>query len=342
MQPTTFTISIAGASGYTGMECIRYLLGHPQFTLGQCYGESSAGQTIDGIYPAFSQVVDRTILPFEHLMADTSDALVLALPHGMSAEVAHKLITGGYKGKIIDIGSDFRLKRTSDYRDWYRMEHPHPDLLKKFLYALPEFNRNAVKGHDYVANPGCFATAVQLAAIPLAQSGLVNDLYVTGLTGSSGSGAKASDTTHYTNRFGNLKAYKVFEHQHMGEIMQNLVQQSPHVPEIHFTPVSAPIVRGIWVTISGRLRESVSVAEMFEMTYYNAPLVRIRQGLPELKPVIGTAFADIGWKQKGDHFVVGVAIDNMGKGAAGQAIQNLNLMFDLEEDSGLIHPGIVL
>jgi len=341
-SPATYSVSIAGASGYTGMESVRYLLKHPNFRINNLYGDSSAGKQIESVYPAFTGILDKTMLSMDQLYNDTSDAIILALPHGMSAEAVHKLLAAGYRGKIIDIGSDFRLKRTSDYRDWYKAEHPHPELLPKFLYALPEFNRKAIKDHDYVANPGCFATAVQLAAIPLAQSGLVDDLYITGLTGSSGSGAKASDTTHFSGRFGNVRAYKSFEHQHMGEILQQVQSLSAVVPGIHFTPVSAPLVRGIWITVSGRLKESTSVAEIFEMTYYNAPMVRMRGELPELKPVVGTAFADIGWKQKGDYFVVGVAIDNMGKGAAGQTIQNLNLMFDLEEDAGLTDPGFII
>lgn len=336
------TLSIAGASGYTGMETLRYLSKHPNFLLKSVYGSSSAGQTIDEIYPAFTGVFENEIEPIDNLVKDTADVVVLALPHGLSAAAANSLLKAGYKGKIIDIGSDFRLNSSPDYEKWYSMTHPHPELLEKFIYGLPEFNRFEVKNADFVANPGCFATALQLALIPLAQTGAIHDVYVTGLTGSSGSGAQHTATTHFTTREGNIMAYKVFKHQHIGEVEQNIARLGEKVPDIHFTPVSGSFTRGIWMTIAGSLSKTVDLEEVFESAYYNAPLVRLRQGLPELKPVVGSAFADIGWVQNGYNFVVGVAIDNMGKGAATQMFQNLNLMFDLSEETGLSEAGIVL
>jgi len=324
------------------METIRYLLHHPNFELLNLYGHESAGKTIDELYPAFSDVVDKKIKPLDQLSGDTSHAIVLALPHGKSADAAFELLKSGFKGKIIDIGSDFRLSQGDDYLAWYGMKHPHPELLDQFVYGLPEYNRSQIRGADYVANPGCFATAMQMGLLPLAVNELTNHVHITGMTGSSGSGAKATDTTHFSSRFGNVRAYKVFKHQHLGEVNQQVERSGGSKMNIHFTPVSGPFVRGIWMTISGTLNQTHDLTESFEGAYYNAPLVRLRSSLPELKPVVGNAFTDIGWQQDRDVFTIGVAIDNLGKGAAGQMIQNLNLMFDLPEETGLLNSGIIL
>lgn len=342
MSTKPIQVALAGASGYTGMETLRYLQHHPAFEVTRIYGNQSAGATVDSIYPAFTGVYDMTILGLDDLALEDADAVILALPHGKSAEAVYTLLQAGYKGKIIDIGSDFRLKSSEDYLTWYNLKHPHPDLLDQFVYGLPEFNRFALRGSDYVANPGCFATAIQLGLLPLAINGLTSTVHITGITGSSGSGASASSTTHFSSREANVKAYKVFRHQHLGEVGQQLDLLADKNVTVAFTPVSGPFVRGIWMTISGELNQTCDLSETFESVYYNAPLVRLRTTLPELKPVTGTAFADIGWQQDRSNFTIGVAIDNMGKGAAAQMIQNLNLMFDLPEETGLMYSGIIL
>jgi N-acetyl-gamma-glutamyl-phosphate reductase len=217
----------------------------------------------------------------------------------------------------VDIGSDHR----SDCRA---------------IYGLVDAFRDSIEGADFVANPGCFATAIQLGVKPLSDAGLVDQVFVTGVTGSSGSGATPSSTTHSSSRIGNLKAYKVFEHQHLDE-----VRHTVGVP-VHFVPVSGPFVRGIWITIQATLNQEADVDAIFAQAYASSPMVRLRQGMPELKPVIGTNFADIGWVAQGNHVVIGVAIDNLGKGAAGQALQNLNLMLGLPETTGLLTPPQLL
>jgi LysW-gamma-L-alpha-aminoadipyl-6-phosphate/LysW-L-glutamyl-5-phosphate reductase len=336
------SVSVAGASGYTGMETMRYLLNHPVFIPVNLYGDQSAGKSFDEIHPGFTSILDLNIIPVEQLNNDSSDAVVLALPHGKSALAVKALLDGGYKGKIIDIGSDFRLTTPSDYPFWYGMEHPCPEYLPRFIYGLPEFNRKEIRDADFVANPGCFATAIQMGVMPLARAGLAGKVHITGVTGSSGSGAAATSTTHFSTRSGNLKAYKVFAHQHMAEVNQNLQKMCVKAPEINFTPVSGPFVRGIWMTLAGELNSMEDMQTTFESEYYNAPLVRLRSELPELRYVTGTAMTDIGWRQNDMNFVVGVAIDNMGKGAAGQMIQNLNLMFGLPEETGLLTPGQII
>jgi LysW-gamma-L-alpha-aminoadipyl-6-phosphate/LysW-L-glutamyl-5-phosphate reductase len=336
------SVSIAGASGYAGMETIRYLLSHPIFKPAYLYGDQSAGKSFDDIYPGFTGTADLQIMPMHNLKNDASQAVILALPHGKSALAVKELLDSGYKGKIIDIGSDFRLSAASDYLYWYGMDHPCPEYIDRFIYGLPEFNRNDVRDADFVANPGCFASAIQLGIMPLAKIGLTAKVHVTGITGSSGSGASASSTTHFSTRFGNMRAYKVFAHQHMAEVNQNLRKVCDIAPEVLFTPVSGPFVRGIWMTISGELKNMDDIQMIFESEYYNAPLVRLRAELPELHHVVGSAMTDIGWRQNNMNFVVGVAIDNMGKGAAGQMIQNLNLMFGLPEQTGLFNPGYII
>ena len=306
-------IAIAGASGYTGMEAMRYLLAHPDFRVTELYGESSAGKRFDAIYPAFKGYCDLEIRDIATLGATRAKGLVLALPHGESAKQVGVLDAAGFSGKIMDIGSDHRLNGTSG-----------------FVYGIVELNRDAIRGADRVANPGCFASALQLGAFPLTRGGLVERIFATGITGSSGSGAGASSTVHYSTRYSNFKAYKVFEHQHIAEVAQFVDRP------IHFVPVSGPVVRGIWMTLSGQMTTDADVAARLASAYSNHPFIRLREGLPELKPVLGTPFTDIGVMQQGRTFAIGVAIDNLGKGAAGQAVQNLNLGYGLPETEGLI------
>lgn len=312
-----FTVALAGASGYTGMEVLRIAISHPGISITELYGASSAGKSIQSLVPAFAGFYDLEIRDIATLTGTTADAVILALPHGESKALVDALLSNGYKGKIVDIGSDHR----ADCRA---------------IYGLVEAFRESIEGADFVANPGCFATAIQLGVKPLSDAGLVDQVFVTGVTGSSGSGATPSATTHSSTRIGNLKAYKVFEHQHLDEIRHTV-----GVP-VHFVPVSGPFVRGIWITIQATLTQEADVDAIFANAYASSPMVRLRQGLPELKPVVGTNFADIGWVVQGNHVVIGVAIDNLGKGAAGQALQNLNLMLGLPETTGLLTAPILL
>ncbi len=339
----TISVSVAGASGYTGMEAIRILLGHPKTELTRLYGSKSAGSTFSSHYKGMEELVDLPILAFEELASDESDAIFLGLPHGKSAEVAKTLFDAGYKGHIVDMSSDFRLRDPAAYQKWYGWTHPHPELIGRFVYGLTEWYRNDIRMADHISNPGCFASAIQLGLLPFAKAGLVASCDVTGITGSSGSGASPSAGTHFSSRFGNVKAYKVYDHQHIGEVNQTLADQlGVSTTEVRFVPVSGPFVRGIWMTLTFTLAEETHAGNLLEEEYYNAPLVRLQEGLPELKQVVGSAFTDIGWVQQGRQVVVGVAIDNLLKGAASQAVQNLNLMMDWPEETGLMFPPAIL
>lgn len=384
------TISVVGAAGYTGMELVRLLQFCDHFELKHIIGDRTAGKYYSEVYPAFRGVVDMQIEGSSAIDMLDTDFVVLALPHGASSEVADRLISRGFRGGIVDMGSDLRLKSVQDYQSWYGVGHEHPNLLEKAVYGLMEFNRDAIRTARLVANPGCFASAIQLGVLPLIKAGVTGPFHITGLTGSTGSGVNPSAGTHFTTRDGNLKAYKVLEHQHLGEIQRQISDMGCGIPELNFVPVSAPFTRGIWITISVNLDDTVGgeiegdgsvsttstqdkpatgrqlsgsvssassqdtaatgrqldgsmdISAIYESTYHGFELVRLRSGLPELKSVVGTAYTDIGWVRRGNTLVVGVAIDNLGKGAAGQAIQNLNVMAGFEDSKGLRFAGQIL
>lgn len=324
------------------METIRLLLSHPQVTISRVYASKSAGKGFAEAYPAFLGLFEQVMAPMEDLVSEDADAVILALPHGQSMQTARKLVDSGYAGRIIDLGSDFRLKNTTEYEKYYSQEHSEPALLPGFVYGLSEWFTNDIRNAVHLANPGCFATAIQLGILPLVTEQVLDTVNITAITGSSGSGATASDTTHFSSRFGNMKAYKIFGHQHEGEIKQSIRTLSVWDGPLHFTPVSGPFVRGIWATINVRLTRDADLGSLFEQAYALKPFVRLTKGTPELKHVIGSNFTDIGWKQVGKDAVIIVAMDNLVKGAAGQAVQNMNLMFGWEETAGLLTPPIVL
>ncbi len=342
MSKQNVHVSVVGASGFAGMEAIRLLIQHPQVVLQNLYGNQSAGTSFDDLFPSFKGLADRIIKPMDQLWTDQSDVILFALPHGSSAKPIAELIHKGFNGKILDMGSDYRLKNAGDYQTYYNMDHPHPELLDHFVYGLPEFNFSNIKKSNYIAVPGCFATAIQLALLPLVKYGCSNNYHITAMTGSSGSGAKLSTAVHFSHRFGNVKAYKVLAHQHMGEINQSIGNVSNEQPNILFTPVSGPYVRGIWLTVSFVGNDGINIEEIFKEHYGNQSFVRLRKGLPELKNVVGSNFADIGWQQSGNSVVVGSAIDNLIKGAAGQAIQNLNIVCGFDETAGLRQAAFTL
>src|SRR5690554_3330282 len=219
---TSKSIAVIGASGYTGMEIIRYLQGCPQYELSTIVGNRTAGSVYSDIYPAFSGMVDLVVQGSESIGSLSTDAVVLALPHGKSMYVVKQLLESGYQGKIVDMGSDFRLKSSVEYQKWYKKEPIDPSMLAKSVYGLIDFNENQIKDADLVANPGCFASAIQLGLLPLLDAGVKGPFHITGLTGASGSGVSPSVGTHFPGRDGNIKAYKVLEHQHLGEVFAQI------------------------------------------------------------------------------------------------------------------------
>jgi N-acetyl-gamma-glutamyl-phosphate reductase len=276
-----------------------------------------------------------------------ADVVLLALPHRVAATQVPELVAAG--ARAVDMSGDFRLKRAAQYERSYGHVHPCPELLPRFVYGLPELNREAIRRARLVASPGCFATTIELALLPLAGAGLLEGVvHVQGITGSSGSGAAPSAGTHHPVRAGTLRAYKPLEHQHVPEIEETLAAAGAGDVAVRFVPVSAPLGRGILATAFLELPEEWTqerLEALYRERYAGEPFVRVpRRRLPEVAAVSGSNFAEVGvaaGPPRGGRRTVTAfgATDNLVKGGAGQAIQNMNLMLGLDEMASLADPG---
>jgi N-acetyl-gamma-glutamyl-phosphate reductase common form len=333
--------AIFGGTGYGGMELLRLLLGHPGVVV-TALTSRSREETVGEVHPHLRGFTDlaftaETPEAIERIAAG-SDLVFQAKPHGASAAETPGLLARHPALRVVDLSGDFRLRDPGLYGPWYGWVHPCPDLLARAAYGLPEIGlRDAVRSARLVANPGCHATATVLALWPLVRSGLVTGrAAVTSVTGSSGSGAEPKRGTHHPERFTNFKAYRPLHHQHLAEVRQAL----DGLP-VDFVPCSAPFARGIYVTalvpVGDAGAEQVFAA--FEAAYAGEPFVRLLADPPERRAVVGTNCADVSATAAGGTACVTVAIDNLGKGMAGTAIQNANLLFGLEERAGLDRPG---
>lgn len=321
----SLTIGIIGASGYTGLELIRLLHVHPNVKQVHLFGNESAGKYITDIYPGLStERFDEKIYAVSDAKLLQCDVLFLAVTHGAAKGIVEDLDKRNFKGLLIDLSTDFRWK-------------------SPFTYGLAEWFTKDIKNAKKIANPGCFATAIQLATLPVLSNGVFPHFHIMGMTGSTGSGAGLKAGVQFTERTGNVKAYKVLEHQHEAEVKTSAKTLFQKELKMQFTPVSAPFTRGIWATLSFTVSKADIVITFFEETYYNKPFIRLIDGaLPELKHVVGSNYTDIGIVQNADQVVVGVAIDNLVKGASGQAIQNMNIALGFDETTGLLFPGYLL
>jgi N-acetyl-gamma-glutamyl-phosphate reductase len=341
-QPKRFKAAVVGGSGYGGAEIIRRLLVHPEVELVRVASIDYVGEPLGAAHPSLE---GRTDLKFEALSAGEAargmDVVLLGLPHKVSAQSAVEIMATG--ARIVDLSGDFRLRDAAVYEKYYGAKHPHPGELTsgKFVYGLPELSREAIRGAKYVASPGCFATTIELALLPLAKAGLLSGaVEVVGITGSSGSGVAPSAGTHHPVRANNLKTYKPLEHQHIPEILQTLGDAGARGVTLRFVPVSAPLSRGIFATCFAHVDESVSadaVRALYAEAYAREPFVRVPvKRLPEVVAVKGTNYAEVG-VQPGDvrdgkrTVACFGATDNLVKGGAGQAIQSMNLMLGLDE-----------
>src|SRR6266540_2234170 len=341
--------AVVGGSGYGGAELIRRLLIHPEVELVRVASIDLVGEPLSAGDPALE---GRTDLVFEALSpaeaARGVDVVLLGLPHGVSATKVPELAALPDL-KVVDMSGDFRLKDAAAYARSYGHVHPCPELLQVFTYGLPEQNREAIRRARLVAAPGCFATTIELALLPLARAGLLEGVvHVQGITGSSGSGAAPSAGTHHPVRANNLRTYKPLEHQHLPEIAETLAQAGARELELRFVPVSAPLARGILATAFVELPDAWTeerVRRLYEETYAGEPFVRVpRKRLPEVAAVSGSNRAEVGVavgapvKGRRTAAFFG-ATDNLVKGGAGQAIQNMNLMLGLPEKASLEDPG---
>ncbi|MEO8903913.1 MAG: N-acetyl-gamma-glutamyl-phosphate reductase [Polyangiaceae bacterium] len=342
-------VAVLGASGFAGAELLRRLLDHPSLEVVRVCANDHVGELVSTAHPHLEGL---TPLRFEnppHAEAARGvDAVIMGLPHGASAEVVDAV--AGTDTRIVDMSGAFRVQNPADYARYYGAAHPRPELLPKFVYGLPELNRERIRSARYVASAGCFATTIELMLLPFAKAGLLRGaVQVVGITGSSGAGASPSATTHHPVRAHNLRTYKPLEHAHTPEILETLSSAGAHHLSLHFVPVSAPLTRGIFATAFFRVAASVNEEELRTLpalTYRNERCVIVPEArLPEVVAVLGSNRAEVGLALgpiEGDTRGVTVfgALDNLVKGGAGQALQNLNLMLGLEELSGLSTPGL--
>lgn len=310
-------VGIAGAAGYTAGELIRILINHPEVELKYIQSESHKGELIYNVH----RDLLYSSLVFSDIDFDDIDVLFLCMAHGVSAQFlrAHKIPENV---KIIDLGNDFRLAEKAN----------------GFVYGLPELSREEIAVSRYVANPGCFATAIELGLLPLASiNRLPEEITVVGITGATGAGQKPSEDTHFSNRCNNLSNYKVFTHQHLEEIHETLVKGGAKDPcDLAFVPVRGCHARGILVNTVIRTDISPQGIQALYKAYYNAhPFVHVSDEPLYLKQVVNTNYCYIHTCKQGEQMLITSVIDNLLKGASGQAVQNMNLLFGLEETTGL-------
>ncbi|HYY99186.1 MAG TPA: N-acetyl-gamma-glutamyl-phosphate reductase [Pyrinomonadaceae bacterium] len=336
-------IGIFGGSGYGGAELLRILLFHPSAEVALVTANEHAGKAVGEVH---RNLQGLTALRFEKAPEDfeglsSLDCLFLALPHGQALEVAPRLPTGL---KVVDLSGDFRLRDAAAFEEHYGRAHTATELQREFVYGLTELNREAIRSARLVSNPGCFATATLLALAPLASKGALRGrVVVDAKTGSSGSGAKPAANTHHPQRSNSFYAYKPFTHQHVPEIEQTLGDVSgAWTNELVFMTHSLPVSRGIFASVYAEAeRETTAeeLASLYEEFYRGSFFVRLVKGSPDINWVKSSNFCDVGFAARGRQVAVFSAIDNLVKGAAGQAVQNMNLMFGLEETAGLMLVG---
>jgi len=344
-----FKAAIIGGSGYGAGEMLRRLLIHPDVEVTRVASIDLVGEPVWAAHPNLTGLTD---LVFENVTpaeaAKDADVALLALPHKVTAAKVPELIELGVK--IVDMSGDFRLTDVAAYERYYQTKHPCPELLESFVYGLPELNRTRIREAKHVASPGCFATTIELGLLPLARAGLLEGpLHVTAMTGSSGSGAAASAGTHHPVRAVNLKTYKPLAHQHTPEITETLQAAGAKNVALRFVPVSAPLSRGIFAAAYLEVPADVddkTLTDLYDKTYGDEFFVRRpTTRLPEVAAVSGSNFTEVGFAL-GDEVVAGKrtltcfsALDNLIKGGAGQAIQNMNIILGLDESASLADPG---
>lgn len=335
LQPRKIRVAILGGSGYGGSELLRILLFHPSVEVVFVTANEHAGKAVGEVHRNLNGLTDLTFVRQPETIGDV-DCLFLALPHGQAMSIVPDLPK---EIKAIDLSGDFRLRDQSTFEQHYKQSHTAMDQQAEFVYGLTETNREAIRSARLIANPGCFATATLLGLAPLVANGLLNGrVIVDAKTGSSGSGAKAAANTHHPQRMNSFYAYKPFTHQHVPEIEQELQHVGDWTNELVFMTHSLPVARGIFASIYAETKRALDAAELraiFADYYTDSFFVRLVEGSPDINWVKTTNFCDLGFAGRGKQVVVFSAIDNLVKGAAGQAVQNMNLMFGLEETTGL-------
>jgi N-acetyl-gamma-glutamyl-phosphate reductase len=317
------SIGIIGGSGYTAGELIRILMFHPHAKLDFVYSTTNAGKPLS---TAHHDLMGDIEMNFTDTVNPNVNVVFLCLGHGKSILFLKENQFASHT-KIIDLGNDFRLTKDKEFEG------------KSFVYGLPELNKTNIKNANYIANPGCFATAIQLALLPLAANNLLgSNVHINATTGSTGAGVSPSETTHFSWRSNNMSHYKAFDHQHLGEIHQSVNQlQSSFSNELLFIPNRGDFARGIFATLYTTVEESLEeLVTIYETFYKDQPFVTVTTTNINMKQVVQTNKCIISIMKKGNRVLITSIIDNLVKGAAGQAVQNMNLMFGLDETTGLL------
>ncbi len=350
-QTGTVKVAVVGASGYTGGELLRLLLVHPRVQITAVTSEKSAGSPVASVFPHLASVLPLSFEALEpEAIAARADAVFLALPHTKSLLPASACLRAGKL--VIDLSADYRLKDPSLYETWYQTAHPYPDLLKQAVYGLPELHREAIRTARLIASPGCYPTAAILQLAPLASKGLIrpDSVVIDAKSGISGAGRSPALPYHFPEAHESMEAYKVGQHRHIPEIEQELgalASRSGTAMRIAFTPHLAPMNRGILSTAYCRLTQPMdreALRALYRDFYKGERFIRLQEGEASANPrhVRGSNFCDLalftdaraGW------VVTVAALDNLVKGAAGQAIQAMNLVLGFPEETGLLSPGV--
>jgi len=342
-------VGIVGGTGYTGVELLRLLARHPDVQLHAITSRSEDGVPVSNMFPSLRGVVDLKFSDPASGILDASDVVFFATPHGVAMTQAPALLDKGVK--VIDLGADFRLQDTEVFERWYKLAHSTPDTLKQAVYGLSELNREHIKSARLVGNPGCYPTTMQLGFYPLLKNNLVstNALIADCKSGVSGAGRKAEVGTLFCEVGDTFKAYGVSSHRHTPETLEQLTKMTVQKVNLIFTPHLTPMIRGMHSTLYATLLPEAAamsndeLQKVFESAYVNEPFVDVMPwgSHPETRSVRGSNMLRMALHRNGDVIIVLVVQDNLVKGAAGQAVQNMNIMFGLEEAAGLLGIGLV-
>ncbi len=333
-------VGIVGATGYTGSELVRLLKHHPEVSLEVITSRSNVGDKFSDIHPQFKGLADMKMEDVKNIDKYSLDLVFLALPHTVSMDFVKE--KGTKKYKIVDLSGDFRLKSVAEYEKWYKTKHTCPKMVKQAAFGLPELFRSSVRKTRLVANPGCYPTSAILALAPLLRQGVIDpkEIIVDSKSGVTGAGAKVSEKTHFPDVFGDFKAYSLHHHRHTPEIEAALKDYTGMKNQTLFTPHLLPVDRGILTTTYTKPKQEVNdeiLYGIFETFYRKEYFVRILDNPPSIKNVRGSNFCDlhVSYDERTNKIITVSALDNLVKGAAGQAIQNMNIMLDLIERTGL-------
>jgi N-acetyl-gamma-glutamyl-phosphate reductase len=338
-------VGIVGGTGYTGVELLRLLAGHPNAELTAITSRSEKGKPVSALFPNLRGIVELVFSEPTIANLKDCDVVFFATPHGVAQGLVPEILAAGIR--VIDLSADFRIRDIDIWEKWYAQEHAAPDLVAQAVYGLPEFNRSAIKAAKLIACPGCYPTSVQLGLKPLLESGAidVSDIIANSASGVSGAGKQANIANLLSEISDSFKAYGASGHRHQPEIEQGLADMAGEPVGLTFVPHLLPIIRGIHSTLYADLKQDIDVQALFEQHYASEPFVDVLEpdSYPETRTVRGSNSCRIALHRPGNgtKLVILVVEDNLTKGASGQAVQCMNIMFSLDENAGLTMPALM-